>query len=204
MTLTAFVASVLICFLAAISPGPAVLMAARVGLMHGWRSGLALAAGIGAGAIMWAIAALLGLSVLFEYAPALLTVLKLVGACFLLLMAWKMWRHAKTPMETVSDDHLPQSPLVAFRLGILTQMSNPKAAVFFGAVFLGTIPENSSAWALAALLVCIFLGELAWNTFVARIFSFEKTRRRYINLKHVIDRIFGGLLAALGVKIAAT
>ncbi|MBY6042541.1 LysE family translocator [Phaeobacter italicus] len=203
MTFAAFTASVLLCFMAAISPGPAVLMAARVGLARGWRSGLSLAVGIGTGAIMWAGAALFGLNLLFDYAPFLLTLLKIGGAAFLIYMAWNMWRHASEPMSEESDARLPQTAFAAFRLGILTQMSNPKPAAFFGAVFVGTVPEDSSALALAALLFCIFLGEVTWNTFVARIFSFEKTRRGYINLKHVIDRIFGGLLAALGVKIAA-
>ncbi len=47
------------------------------------------------------------------------------------------------------------------------------------------------------------LSKFLYRTFVARLFSFERTRRVYIGLKHRIDRIFGGLLAALGVKIAA-
>ncbi|KII18162.1 LysE family translocator [Phaeobacter sp. S60] len=202
MTLAAFTASVLLCLMAAISPGPAVLMAARVGLAHGWRSGLALAIGIGTGAVLWASAALFGLNLLFDYAPFLLTLLKVGGALFLIYMAWNMWRHANEPMSQVSDTQLPQTAFAAFRLGILTQFANPKAAAFFGAVFVGTVPDGSSPFTLAALLICIFLGEVTWNTFVARIFSFEKTRRGYINLKHVIDRVFGGLLAALGVKIA--
>ncbi|APG47104.1 LysE family translocator [Phaeobacter porticola] len=203
MTFAAFIASVLLCLMAAISPGPAVLMAARVGLARGWRSGLALAIGIGTGAVVWASAALFGLNLLFDYAPFLLTLLKVGGALFLIYMAWHMWRHASEPMSEDGNNQLPQTAFAAFRLGIVTQLANPKPAAFFGAVFVGTVPEGSSAMALAALLMCIFLGEVTWNTLVARIFSFEKTRRGYINLKHVIDRIFGGLLAALGVKIAA-
>ncbi|MFS4579849.1 LysE family translocator [Phaeobacter sp. C3_T13_0] len=203
MTLAAFIASVFLCLMAAISPGPAVLMAARVGLAHGWRSGLALAIGIGAGAVFWASTALFGLNLLFGYAPFLLTLLKMGGAIYLIWLAWNMWRNACEPISQQSDTQLPQSAFAAFRLGILTQLANPKPAAFFGAVFVGTVPQDSSTIAVVALLLCIFLGEVTWNTLVARIFSFEKTRRGYINLKHVIDRIFGGLLAALGVKIAA-
>ena len=97
----------------------------------------------------------------------------------------------------------PRSALAAFRLGLWTQLANPKPAVFFGAVFVGTVPAGATVPALTALLACIFMGEFLWNTFVARLFSFESSRRVYIGLKHWIDRIFGGLLAALGVKIAA-
>jgi len=76
--------------------------------------------------------------------------------------------------------------------------------VFFGAVFVGTVPTGTSGTVMAALLICIFLGETLWNALVARLFSLEKTRLVYINMKHLIDRTFGGLLALLGVKIAAT
>lgn len=203
MTIAAFGASVLLCLMAAISPGPAVLMAARIGLAEGWRTGLALSIGIGAGAVFWATSALFGLALLFEHAPFLLTVLRIGGAAFLVWMAWNMWRQASEPIAASENEPaLPRTAFSAFRLGLVTQLANPKPAVFFGAVFLGTVPEGSSALSLIALLFCIFLGEATWNTLVARIFSLEKTRRGYINLKHVIDRVFGGLLAALGLKIA--
>ena len=204
MSLTAFLAAWLLCLMAAISPGPAVLMAARIGLREGLRTGVALAAGIGAGAVTWAAAALFGLSLLFEYAPALLLALKFGGAAYLVYMALKIWRNADAPLEDAEEPAAPRSLTSAFKLGLFTQLANPKPAVFFGAVFVGTVPETAPTWVLVALLACIFIGEMTWNAIVARIFSFEKTRRGYINLKHLIDRAFGGLLAALGVKIAAT
>ena len=203
MTFAAFSASVLLCLMAAISPGPAVLMAARIGLAEGWRTGLALSCGIGAGAVVWATSALFGLALLFEYAPFLLTVLRVGGAIFLIWMAWNMWKQASSPLSSEARaPAVPRTAFSAFRLGLFTQLANPKPAVFFGAVFLGTVPEGSSSLSLVALLCVIFLGEATWNTCVARIFSLEKTRKGYINLKHVIDRVFGGLLAALGLKIA--
>ncbi|MEP2715849.1 LysE family translocator [Pseudophaeobacter sp.] len=203
MTIAAFGACLFLCLMAAVSPGPAVLMAARIGLSEGWRTGLALATGIGAGAVFWATSALFGLALLFEHAPFLLTVLRIGGAAYLVWMAWNIWRQASDPIVANEDEPaLPRSAFTAFRLGLFTQMANPKPAVFFGAVFIGTVPEGSSALSLLALLFCIFLGEATWNTLVARLFSLEKTRQGYINLKHVIDRVFGGLLAALGFKIA--
>ncbi|AZV78158.1 LysE family translocator [Parasedimentitalea marina] len=204
MSLAAFIAAVLLCLMAAISPGPAVVMAARIGLTEGWRSGVALAIGIGAGAVTWAGAALFGLALLFDYAPILLTVLKIGGATLLIWMAYKMWRDADTPIAEVALPATPRTPFGAFRLGLVTQFANPKPAVFFGAVFVGTVPTGTSGTVMAALLICIFLGETLWNALVARLFSLEKTRLVYINMKHLIDRTFGGLLALLGIKIAAT
>ncbi|WP_204114174.1 LysE family translocator [Shimia biformata] len=203
MSAAAFLAAVSLCLMAAISPGPAVLMSARVGLQHGLKTGAALSVGIGLGAVIWAGAALFGLALLFEYAPFLLTVLKIGGAAFLIWTAIKMWRAADVPLEDAATDVTPTSPWAALRLGIWTQLANPKPAVFFGAVFVGTVPGDASPLSLALLLVCIFLGEFLWNTCVARLFSLDRTRQVYIGLKHLIDRVFGGLLAALGIKIAA-
>lgn len=179
-------------------------MAARIGLAEGFRTGLAVAAGIGAGAVAWAGAALFGLSLLFEYAPMLLIVLKIGGAAFLIWIAISMWRHADEPIVEAAPDATPRSAWAAFRLGVLTQFANPKAAVFFGAVFVGMVPAETSPWTLAALLFCIFAGETLWNALVARLFALEKTRRFYMTLKHLIDRTFGGLLALLAAKVAAT
>lgn len=204
MTLATFIATWMVCLLAAISPGPAVLMAARVGLTEGFRTGLALAAGIGLGAVVWALAALFGLSLLFEYAPVLLTVFKVGGALFLIWIAINMWRHADEPIAEPDPNTTPRSAVAAFRLGLVTQFSNPKPAVFFGAVFVGMIPAETANWTLGALLMCIFLGETIWNALVARLFSLEKTRRFYMTVKHLIDRAFGGILAILSIKIAAS
>jgi threonine/homoserine/homoserine lactone efflux protein len=204
MTLAAFLAFAGLSLFAAISPGPAVLMAARTGLLEGFRTGVFLARGIGAGAVVWASAALFGLGVIFAAAPALLWALKIAGAIYLLYLGWGMWRNARTPLDMTATNALPRSPLSAFRLGLMTQLANPKPAVMFAAIFLGTVPPQTPLWVLGALLLVVFLNESLWNTAVARVFAMDRTRARYISLKTLIDRTFGGLLALLGVKIAAT
>lgn len=204
MTLAAFLAFVGLVVFAAVSPGPAVLMSARTGLTEGFRTGLMLAMGIGAGAVVWAGAAMFGLNLLFAAAPALLWALKIGGGLYLVWMAVHLWRDAKTPLVTKDTRPVPRSARSAFRLGLLTQMANPKPAVMFSAIFLGTVPQGTPSWIYLALLAVIFTSETVWNCLVARIFSLDRTRARYISLKTVIDRSFGGLLALLGVKIAAT
>lgn len=204
MTLTAFIAVALLHLMAAISPGPAVLMAARTGVTEGLRTGAFLAVGIGIGGVIWAAAALFGLALVFQAAPSLLWALKIIGGAYLVYMAWGMWRGADAPLDMNRETKTPRSPASAFRLGLWTQLSNPKPAILFSAIFIGTVPPGTAFWVYAALLAVVFLNETIWNTLVARIFSFDRTRAAYISLKSLIDRSFGGLLALLGVKIAAT
>ena len=204
MTIAAFVAFAGLVIFAAISPGPAVLMSARTGLTEGFRTGFMLAMGIGTGAVIWALAAMFGLNLVFEAAPSLLWALKIGGAAYLLWMGWKLWRDAGSPLEMDDARPMPRSPLAAFRLGLWTNLANPKAAVMFSSIFLGTIHADTPVWVLGLLLGIIFVSETIWNTLVARIFSLERTRTRYISLKSIIDRMFGGLLVLLGVKIVLT
>jgi threonine/homoserine/homoserine lactone efflux protein len=204
MTLTAFLAVAFLHLLAAVSPGPAVIMAARTGVTEGLRTGAFLAMGIGVGAVIWAAAALFGLGLVFAAAPSLLWALKIGGAGYLLWMAYHLWRDADKPLLTGDAGQAPRSAASAFRLGLYTQLANPKPAVLFSAIFIGTVPPATPVWVYGALLAVVFLNETLWNTFVARLFSLERSRAAYLSLKSIIDKTFGGLLALLGVKIAAT
>jgi threonine/homoserine/homoserine lactone efflux protein len=203
VTSAAFIAVAGLLTLGAISPGPAVLMSARTGVTEGLRTGFFLSLGIGAGAVFWATLALSGLAVIFQVAPTLLWAFKIAGGLYLVWMAIGMWRHAAEPLAEVTDAP-PRSALSAFRLGLVTQLANPKPAVLLSAIFIGTVPPDTPLWVLAALLGFLFMVEAGWNTIVARIFSLDRTRRAYTGAKPMIDRAFGGLLGLLGLKIATT
>ncbi len=202
MTLAAFLAAWALHLVAAASPGPAVLMAARTGVSEGFRTGVWLAFGLGLGAVVWAVAALFGLAVLFRVAPALLWGFKVVGGLFLCWIAFNMWRHAAEPMAPPGEGRVARGVWGALWLGLATQLANPKPAVFFGAVFVGTVPPGTSLPWIAALLLAVWVNEVACNIAVARLFSFGRTRSLYARLKARIDRVFGGILAVLGLKIA--
>lgn len=204
MTLAAFLAFAVLVILAAISPGPAVLMAARTGLTEGFRTGAMLALGIAAGAVFWASAAMSGLNVIFAAAPFLLWALKIAGGAYLIWMSVNLWRGASQPFVAEDSRPVPRSAVSAFRLGLVTQLTNPKPVVVFSAIFLGTVPPQSPLWQYLAILTVIFAAEFLWNVAVARIFSLDRTRGAYISLKTIIDRSFGGLLALLGAKVALT
>ena len=204
MTLAAFLGFAVLTLLGAISPGPAVLMSARTGLNEGFRTGAFLAVGIGAGAVFWAVCAMSGLGLIFAWAPALLIALKLAGGAFLVWVGYTLWRDAQKPFDTADLRPTPRSALSALRLGLVTQLTNPKPVVLLSAIFLGTVPPGTPLWQRAALLAVLMLWETGWNIIVARIFALDRSRAAYISLKTLIDRCFGGALALLGLKIAAT
>jgi len=204
MTFAAFLTFAGLVTFAAISPGPAVLMSARTGLTEGARTGVLMAMGIATGAMFWALAAMFGLNLIFAAAPSLLWAMKIGGAAYLLWMAWHLWRDARKPFATEDVRALPRSGFAAYRLGLWTNLANPKAVVVMSSIFLGTLSPETPLWVLGLLLLVIFTAETTWNSLVARIFAADRSRARYISLKTVIDRSFGGALALLGVKIVAT
>ncbi|SNR58000.1 LysE family translocator [Puniceibacterium sediminis] len=203
MTLAAFLTVVLIHLAAAMSPGPSFVVAARTAASEGFGTATALAFGFGLGAALWATAAMAGLALLFQLFPALFAALKIVGGAFLVWIAFQMWRHAGDPLQD-RRDLAPRSTFSAVRLGFLTFATNPKTAVFFGAVFVGLVPADTPLAARAALLAAIFVNETLWYIVVARLFSLPKARATYIRAKAWIDRSFGLLIAGFGLNIALT
>ena len=203
--MTALIAAWLAHLLAAASPGPAILLAARTGVTQGFRTGFWLCLGLAIGALVWAMAALFGLAALFRIAPTLLWAFKLAGAGFLIWIAVQMWRHARDPLELpAAGIAVPQSADAAFRLGLFAQLANPKPAIFFGAVFVAAVPPGTAPLLVTTLLAGVFANELICTLAVARAFSLAAPRRAYQRFKTVIDRAFGGALAALGAKLATT
>ena len=231
MTLSGFLLLWALHLLAAISPGPAVLMAARTGLTQGFRTGLMLSVGIGIGAVFWAALAFSGLTLLFQTAPGLLWAIRLLGGVYLIYLAIGMWRGADQPLDAAMATPLPRSALAAMRhgsalaamrqgsalaamrqgsalaamrQGVVTQLTNPKTVAMFSAIFVGTVPASTEVWQYAVVLLAVFANETIWCSLVARVFSFDRSRTTYLRLKSVIDRAFGGLLLILGLKLAAS
>ncbi len=204
MTWAAFASIVLIHLAAAMSPGPSFVVSVRTAACDGFWVATGLALGFGLGAVLWAFAAMAGLAVLFELVPVLFTTLKLVGAGFLLFIAYMMWKHASAPLEQPENTAAPRTIGGAIRFGFLTFATNPKPAIFFGAVFVGLVPADTPLIWRAAILAAVFVNETMWYILVARIFSLPKARAGYIRLKATIDRAFGTLIALFGLKIALT
>lgn len=203
MTLVAFLTIAAVHLMAAISPGPSFVVCVRTAAAEGFKPALGLAIGFGLGAIIWATAALAGLSLLFQVVPALFTALKIAGGAFLIWIAIQTWRHATAPLpEATGDMALPQTFVGAVMKGVGVMLANPKPAVFFGAVFVGLVPPETPLPMLALVMTVIFVDETLWYILVARLFSLPGPRAAYGRMKTGVDRTFGVLMAGFGLRIA--
>ncbi len=188
--------------MAAISPGPTFVVVAQLSVAASRRAGLASAVGAGVGATVWAAAALFGLKAVFLAVPWLYTVLKIAGAAYLIYIAWKIWRHADDPLPVA--DAIPgggAGRANGFRKGLVTQLSNPKPAVFFGSVFITLIPAGAPFALYGIVLANVLVIETLWYGFVAYALTLGTMKERYRRLKGYLDRLTGAVLAGLGVKL---
>lgn len=204
MTPTVFLSILSIHLIAAMSPGPSFVVSVRTAASEGFRPAFGLAVAFGAGAVIWAIAAMSGLSVLFELFPRAYMIFKIAGGLFLIWIGLKTLRHARDPLPDATTLASPRSLANAVRLGLMTQLSNPKPAIFFGAVFAGLIPPETSLGVKAILLFFVFFDETLWYVIVARVFSRQKARQAYGRAKLWTDRALGGMIAIFGLRIAST
>jgi threonine/homoserine/homoserine lactone efflux protein len=127
------------------------------------------------GAIVLAVAALLGLNALLHQIPSAYLALKVIGGIYLLYLAYETWRGASTPISIGKNtDASPQSLLRHFWLATATMLSNPKAAVQYGVIFAAMLPPSPSLALTVALPIGVFTLEAFWYLVVAFALSSTK------------------------------
>jgi threonine/homoserine/homoserine lactone efflux protein len=121
------------CAIIEITPGPNMAYLAALSLSRGWRIGFAAVAGVALGLSVYGIAAALGVAAIIENSALLYQALRWGGVIYLLWLAFDAWSSADdiASEENSGHDHERAS---AFRRGLITNLLNPKAAVFYVAV----------------------------------------------------------------------
>jgi threonine/homoserine/homoserine lactone efflux protein len=186
----------------AISPGPSFVMVARIAVTSSRSNGLAAALGMGVGGVLFALAALLGLQAVLVAVPSLYLVFKAAGGIYLAYLGVRIWSSAKRPLVVEGEmsgngASLPKS----FALGFVTQVSNPKTAVVYASVFAAFLPAAPSVGFEVALVTMVFVLEAGWYSTVALVLASESPRRAYLRYKAGIDRMAGGVMVLLGLKL---
>ena len=184
--------------LAVMSPGPDFAMVTRQTLAHGRTAGLWTAWGIATGIIFHVGYGLFGLGWLIAQFPWLLDVLRYAGAAFLLWMGYGALRAQPLGAEE-SVAAAPSAPRTHFRIGLLTNLLNPKASLFFVALFASINTSDTPLALRLSLGLWIVLTTGAWFSLVAVSFGHARLRARLRGSAHWIDRGMGVLLIALAL-----
>jgi threonine/homoserine/homoserine lactone efflux protein len=192
-----------------ITPGPDSLLIMSRSASHGWRAGAAAALGIGAGTLVHVTAGAVGLSALLAASATAFVVIKLVGAAYLvwlgLGMLWQRRRGAG-PATDAPAASVPPLPLWAvFRQGLLTNVLNPKVALFFLAFVPQFIGADASHKGLAFLVLGLVfdLNGMLWCLSLAA-FTAGASRRVRVPASWVtaLNRSIGMLFLLFGLRLA--
>ena len=136
------------------TPGVDMLFTLSRTLQHGWRTGMAAALGITAGCVVHTVAAALGLAALLATSALAFSAIKWLGAAYLLWLAWGMLRASVRDAEPILAASSAAPSTRVFAQGFLTNVLNPKVALFF----LALLPQFISADAPDKAVAFLFLG----------------------------------------------
>ncbi len=188
----------------AMSPGPSFVMVARTAVASR-ADGLAAALGMGAGGLVFAIAALAGLQAAFLAVPALYLAIKGFGGAYLVYLGIRIWRGARQPLAMAPEAGTPAASggrgKRTFLLGLATQVSNPKTAVVYASIFAAFLPREVPLVLALAVPAVIFCIETGWYAIVALALSSAAPRSAYLRYKTWIDRAAGGVMGLLGLRL---
>ena len=192
-----------------ISPGPSFLFVAQTAMQKSRAHAIATSLGMGTGALILALMAILGLFVILKTIPVLYITLKIVGGLYLFYIAYTMWKSADQPITTSSDYIADKknteqhgSLKKAYLLGLLTQLSNPKTAIVIGGIFMAFLPTQIPDYAIPLLSLMAFIIDASWYVIVSIALTTEKAQRVYMRFKKHINRLASGLMGILGLKLA--
>jgi threonine/homoserine/homoserine lactone efflux protein len=190
-----------------ITPGQDTALTIRNTLVGGRRSGLATAVGVASGQFIWTVATSAGLAALIVASEPVFTALKLAGAAYLIFLGAQALYAALRPRagdpapHVVSAHHLGRA--AAFRQGVLSNLGNPKMAVFFSSLLPQFISPGHASFETLLLLGLLFNGmTLTWLTAYALVVARVGDVLRRDRVRRSMEAVTGLVLVGLGLRLA--
>ena len=198
-----FLSLAVIHFFAVVAPGPDFAVTIRQSVRFGRQAGIGTAIGIGAGISVHVIYTLLGVGALMHASPWLLRVAELIGAGYLLYLGIIFIRQAGRQKKDLLQATGPgaRSFRESFALGFLTNATNPKATLFFLAIFTTVVSASTPLRIQMLYGGWMCLVNAGWFVLVSLMFASESMRQRFLRAGHWFERMMGLLLIAFSVRL---
>lgn len=194
--------------LAVMSPGLNLALVIRNSLVYVRRTGVWVALGFALGDAVHIAYSLVGLGLLLVHSSLAFTTLKWVGAAYLVYLGIKALLAKppalSSPLGTAAapplEPHRQLAPLKALRLGFLTDLLNPKASLFFLALFTQVIQPTTSLPLKLLYSAEMITATFTWFTLVALLLTRKRLQRAVGRHQHRVDRVFGVVLILFGIS----
>lgn len=199
--------------LAAASPGPDFVLVTQQTLSKGRRTGLICSLGITFGLGIHVVYSVLGLATIIAHSQPLLTAIKWLGGGYLIYLGWQgIQAKPKKPSDLASsvdsidsiDSNAPvsqEATSAILRRGFFCNVFNPKAPVYFVAIFTLVLSPGIPLWQLAIYGVWMMVLQMAWFSTVVMLLSVPAIHRRFQRFEHWIDRVLGTAMIVLGLNL---
>lgn len=198
-----FLTIALVHWVALIAPGPDFFFVSQTAASRSRKEAMLGVLGITLGIVIWAGIALMGLHLILLKMAWLHRVITLGGGLYLCWMGYQLLRSARARGEL--DESGTEVTLPArgktFLRGFFTNLSNPKALIYFGSVFSLFIGNNLDGAERAGLFLMIVAETFLWFSLVASVFALPVMRRGYQRLAKWIDGVAGVLFAGFGLHL---
>ena len=183
-----------------VAPGPDIVYVLTRGIAQGPRAGFAAALGFATGCIFHTLLAALGIAALIRSSDLAFNAVRYAGAAYLAWIGIQALRHrAAFSVEGAGD---ARSLALIYRQSVVGNMLNPKVTLFFLALFTQVIHPATPLVVRVAYGAEMSFMTFAWFGFVAAALSHPIVKRRFVRVQKRVERIFGVLLIALGLKVA--
>lgn len=184
-------------------PGPDTAVVTKNALLGGRRCGVAAAAGVSVGLVVWTTAAAFGIATLLKASDVAFTALKVAGAVYLVWIGVQMLRARDTIGASAGQAARRGHGVRALRQGLLSDLGNPKIAVFFTSFLPQFVHGHGSAFVPLLVLGGIFAAlTLAWLVIYAVAVGSASAFIRRPLVRKTLDRFTGVVLIAFGIRLA--
>jgi threonine/homoserine/homoserine lactone efflux protein len=192
--------------LGAMSPGPDFVLVVRRAAVSGRWPGTLTALGVAAGVSFWAVAAATGVAALVALSEIGYAVVRLAGAGYLLFLGIRALLAARRAgsVRIEPAGRARAGAWQCFRQGLVCNLFNPKAAVFFVALLPQFRPSGSGVGQTLALSVVAALVTAVWFVTVANLVGASRRLFTRPGVRRVTDAVAGTVLVVLGVRLAVT
>ena len=191
--------------LAAASPGPDFVLVSQQTLSNGKRAGLLCSLGIALGLSVHILYSAFGLAAVIANSASAIWVIKLLGGSYLIYLGVSGLRARARNTETIVTDGVDdQSDLKTIGLVFLCNALNPKAPIYFISLFTIVLSENTPAQHLLIYGLWMMVLQFALFSFLTILLSRPMVMDRFQALGHWIDRVAGGAMLLLGIKVLAS
>jgi RhtB (resistance to homoserine/threonine) family protein len=189
-----------------IVPGPDTALVTKNAVLHGRRAALGTALGVNTGIAVWTLAAALGVASVVRASDVAFNALKLIGAAYLIWLGAHAFWEARRGGSNASTEPGGRRTLDArggFRQGALSDLANPKIAVFFTSVLPQCVDPGRSVLIPSLVLGLVFLVmTLVWLIGYALVAVRASAVLRRQRLAAAIDRLSGAILIGFGIRLA--